>query len=177
MVNSVPLSIITVTHNHQQYIQKYMQALLPECQKIGAEVILVDNCSDDDSAHLIRQYSHVQLHVNQNRKGFSANNNYGMAIATGRYILLLNPDTEVQPKALQILIDFMDENPQVGLCGAQLLFPDGTIQPSPRRFPTLGSTIARRTPLRIFLKDSNLNKRHLMFELDHHQPQAVDWLL
>ncbi|MFN9176001.1 MAG: glycosyltransferase family 2 protein [Synechocystis sp.] len=177
MVDPVPLSIITVTHNHRQYIERYMQALLPECQKLGAEVIMVDNRSDDDSAYLINQYPQVKLHINQKRRGFSANNNYGMAMATGQYLLLLNPDTEVKQDALKNLIDFMEKNPDVGLCGAQLLFPDGTIQPSPRRFPTFGSTIARRTPLRRFLKNSNLNKRHLMFDLNHHHPQAVDWLL
>ncbi|MEY2983996.1 MAG: hypothetical protein RLZZ568_613, partial [Cyanobacteriota bacterium] len=46
MVNSVPLSIITVTHNHHQYVERYMSALLPESQTLGAEVIIVDNCSD-----------------------------------------------------------------------------------------------------------------------------------
>jgi GT2 family glycosyltransferase len=87
------------------------------------------------------------------------------------------PDTEIFSEALERLIAFMDEHPKVGLCGAQLLFPDGSIQPSPRRFPTLGSTIVRRTPLRIFLKDSRFNQRHLMLDLDHSQPQSVDWLL
>lgn len=154
-----------------------MRALLPECEKIGAEIIMIDNLSEDNSADFISQYPQVKLLINQQRQGFSANNNYGMAMAKGQYILLLNPDTEVQPNALAILVDFMNQNPQVGLCGAQLLFPDGRVQPSPRRFPTLGSTIARRTPLRALLKNSSLNKRHLMFDLNHNQPQAVDWLL
>jgi hypothetical protein len=177
MFSAIPLSIVTVTHNHAIYIDRYIKALLPECEKIGAEVIMIDNRSDDESAHLIHQYPQIRLFINQQRRGFSANNNYGMAMAKGQYILLLNPDTEVKPNALQILMDFMEQNPQVGLCGAQLLFPDGSIQPSPRRFPTLGSTIARRTPLRVFLKNSPLNQRHLMFDLNHHQPQPVDWLL
>lgn len=69
-----------------------------------------------------------------------------MALARGRYLLLLNPDTEVLPGALETLLAFMESHPQVGLCGAQLLFPDETIQPSPRRFPTWQSVLARRTP-------------------------------
>lgn len=173
----IPLSVITVTHNHSAYIGCCLEALIPEIQKIGGEAIVIDNCSVDSTVEIVSQYPQVKLYINQQRRGFSANNNYGMALAQGRYILLLNPDTEIFPGALERLIAFMDEYPKVGLCGAQLLFPDGSIQPSPRRFPTLGSTIVRRTPLRIFLKDSRFNQRHLMLDLDHSQPQSVDWLL
>jgi N-acetylglucosaminyl-diphospho-decaprenol L-rhamnosyltransferase len=126
---------------------------------------------------IARQHPTVQLHVNTTRQGFSANNNYGMALAKGRYLLLLNPDTEVQPGALEILIQFMDAHPQVGMCAAQLLFPDGTIQHSPRRFPSIGSVLARRTPLRFFLRQSQLNQHHLMQDLNHSKIQSVDWLL
>jgi N-acetylglucosaminyl-diphospho-decaprenol L-rhamnosyltransferase len=173
----VSISVITVTHNHAQYIDLCLAALVPEVNRICGEVIVVDNRSDDESAAIAQQYPSVKLHINTKRQGFSANNNFGMAKATGRYLLLLNPDTEIQPGALSQLIEFMDTHPQVGMCGAQLLFPDGQIQPSPRRFPTLGSVIARRTPLRIFLKQSRLNQHHLMQDLDRTQPQPVDWLL
>ncbi|MEM8603799.1 MAG: glycosyltransferase family 2 protein [Cyanobacteria bacterium P01_H01_bin.121] len=178
----LPLSVITVTHNHADYIGRCLLALVPEVQALGGEVIAIDNRSDDASATIIRQFPSVKLVVNRERRGFSANNNYGMAIAQGRYLLLLNPDTEVHPGALQTLIQFMDAQPQVGMCGAQLLFPDGSVQPSPRRFPTVGSVIARRTPIRRFLKQSALNRRHLMLDLTHmtatqQQPFAVDWLL
>jgi N-acetylglucosaminyl-diphospho-decaprenol L-rhamnosyltransferase len=171
------LSVIIVTHNHAAYIERCLTALIPEVSQIGGEVIVVDNRSDDESAAIAQQYPSVKLHINTKRQGFSANNNFGMAKATGRYLLLLNPDTEIQPGALSQLIEFMDTHPQVGMCGAQLLFPDGQIQPSPRRFPTLSSVIARRTPLRIFLKQSHLNQHHLMQDLDRTQPQPVDWLL
>jgi N-acetylglucosaminyl-diphospho-decaprenol L-rhamnosyltransferase len=176
-MNSLPLSTITVTHNHANYIGRCLDALVPEVKRLGGEVIVVDNRSDDRSAAIAQQYSSVKLHINTKRQGFSANNNFGMAKATGRYLLLLNPDTEIQPGALSQLIEFMDTHPQVGMCGAQLLFPDGQIQPSPRRFPTLGSVIARRTPLRMFLKQSRFNQHHLMQDLDRTQPQPVDWLL
>jgi N-acetylglucosaminyl-diphospho-decaprenol L-rhamnosyltransferase len=176
-MNSLLLSTITVTHNHANYIGRCLDALVPEVERLDGEIIVVDNRSDDESAAIAQQYPSVKLHINTKRQGFSANNNFGMAKATGRYLLLLNPDTEIQPGALSQLIEFMDAHPQVGMCGAQLLFPDGQIQPSPRRFPTLGSVIARRTPLRIFLKQSRLNQHHLMQDLDRTQPQPVDWLL
>ncbi len=176
-MSSLPLSVITVTHNHASFIGRCLTALVPEVMRLGGEIIVVDNRSDDDSAHIVQQFPEVQLLVNTERRGFAANNNYGMAIAQGRYLLLLNPDTEVQPGALTTLIAFMEQNSGVGMCGAQLLFPDGSIQPSPRRFPNLGSVIARRTPLRLFLRNSQLNRRHLMLDVNHTEAFPVDWLL
>lgn len=176
-VPTKPLSVIVVTHNHAAYLARCLDSLIPPVAALGGEVIVVDNCSDDDSAAIAGQYREIRLCINQHRRGFAANSNYGMAQAAGRYLLLLNPDTEVLPGALENLIGFMDNHPRVGLCGAQLLFPDGQIQPSPRRFPTLGSFIARRTPLRMFMQNSRFNQQHLLLNLDHSQPQAVDWLL
>jgi len=173
----LPLSVITVTHNHALFIGRCLTALIPEVKQLGGEIIVIDNLSDDNSACIVQQFPEVRLVVNTHRRGFAANNNYGMAIAQGQYLLLLNPDTEVQPGALATLIQFMDQNPEVGMCGAQLLFPDGSIQPSPRRFPTLGSVIARRTPLRLLMKNSKLNRQHLMLDVNHDEAFPVDWLL
>jgi N-acetylglucosaminyl-diphospho-decaprenol L-rhamnosyltransferase len=173
----ISLSVIIVTHNHAPYIGRCLESLVAEVAALGGEVIVVDNQSDDESAGIIRRHSRIRLIVNRERRGFAANNNCGMALARGRYLLLLNPDTEVLPGALGQLIGFMDEHPSVGLCGAQLLFPNGEVQPSPRRFPTLGSVIARRTPLRAVLRNSAFNQRHLMLDLDRSRPQEVDWLL
>jgi hypothetical protein len=177
ITETLPLSVIVVTHNHADYLARCLAALVTEVELLGGEVILIDNQSDDASLAVARRFPQVRVHLNAQRCGFAANYNRGMALARGRYLLLLNPDTEVLPGALANLLNFMEQQPGVGLCGGQLLFPDGTIQPSPRRFPNFGTLIARRTPLRLFLADSWLNKRHLMADLDHSQPQAVDWLL
>jgi N-acetylglucosaminyl-diphospho-decaprenol L-rhamnosyltransferase len=169
--------VITVTHNHAPFIGRCLDALVPAVNAVGGEIIVIDNRSDDASAAIVQTHPAVQLLVNTARRGFAANNNRGMALAQGRYLLLLNPDTEVLPDALSQLINFMDTHPTVGLCGAKLLFPNGTVQPSPRRFPSIGSFIARRTPLRAFLRHSKFNQRHLMLEVDHSKAMPVDWLL
>lgn len=176
-MKKLTVSIIIVTHNHANYIKTCLDSLLLDLNEIPSEVIVVDNCSEDKSADFVKQYSDVKLYSNSNRQGFSANNNFGIAMSSGRYILLLNPDTEVMPGAISTMISFMNSHPKAGMCGAQLLFPDGSIQPSPRRFPTFGSVLSRRTPLRVFLRNSQLNERHLMKDIDHSQIQKVDWLL
>lgn len=173
----LPLSVIIVTHNHAAYISRCLDSLVPEVSRVGGEIILIDNRSDDESAAIACRYPEVKLYINQERRGFAANNNFGMALAQSRYILLLNPDTEVLPGALETLIGFMDTHPDVGLCGAQLLFPDRSVQPSARRFPNIGSVIARRTPLRVFLRNSRFNRRHLMLDVDRSKPKEIDWLL
>lgn len=80
-MNSILLSTITVTHNHAKYIGQCLDALVPEVTRLGGEVFVIDNASDDGSAAIAQQYPSVNLHINTKRQGFSANNNYGMAFA------------------------------------------------------------------------------------------------
>jgi GT2 family glycosyltransferase len=172
------LSVIIVTHNHAEFLPACLQSLTPAMRSLRMEVLVIDNCSTDGSADLVgRHLPAARLTVNRKRHGFATNANTGVRLAQGDFILLLNPDTEALPGALEALVDFMRAHPDVGLCGAQLRFPDGSIQPSCRRFPTVRSVVARRTFLRRYLKDSTMNRRHLMLEVDHTHPQAVDWML
>jgi N-acetylglucosaminyl-diphospho-decaprenol L-rhamnosyltransferase len=141
-------------------------------------VWVVDNASVDDTVRLVtEQYAWAKLIRQERRRGFSANNNFAVRQSSGRYVLILNPDTVVEPGALARAIALMDAHPRAGVCGPRLNFPDGRIQPSCRRFPTLTSVIVRRTPLRVFLRQSPQNARHLMQDFDHHQSGEVDWLL
>ncbi len=172
------LSVVIVTHNHAEFLPACLESLKPVMWRLQLEVIVIDNRSTDGSAELVRRHlPTARLFVNARRQGCAANNNAGMRQAHGEFILLLNPDTEVIGEALETLVAYMRAHQETGLCGAQLRFPDGSVQPSCRRFPTLGSAIARRTFLRRYLKDSSTNRYHLMRDMDHAQPQEVDWML
>ena len=171
------LSIVIVSHNHAAYLDTCLSALAPDQHSLTLEVFVVDNVSTDDTAEIVCRYNWAQLITNAQRQGFAANNNRAIRRCRGWYVLLLNPDTAVQPGTLETLAAYMDANPRVGICGPQLIFPDGQVQPSCRRFPTLASVIARRTPLRRWLWDSSLNARHLMADFDHSQTGPVDWML
>lgn len=95
------------------------------------ETILVDNASHDGSVEIVREcFPSVRLIENAENVGFAAANNQGLAVATGRYVVLLNSDTEVRRGALDALVRFMDEHPRAGACGARLLNADGSLQPS-----------------------------------------------
>ena len=172
------VSVVIVSHNHAQYLDACLQSLAPERHVIVTEVFVVDNVSTDGAAELVgRRYPWARLLRNTRRLGFAANNNKAIRESRGRYVLLLNPDTAVADGALEALVWYMDTHPRVGLCGPRLVFPSGALQLSARRFPTLGSVIARRSPLRMWLRNSESNKRHLMADVDHATCRPVDWLL
>ncbi len=174
---SVDLTVIIVSHNHGPYLEACLNALAPERHAIGIEVLVVDNVSTDETVEVVRRRGWVKLIQNKQRLGFAANNNRAIRAGAGQYVMLLNPDTVAQENALEQLLAYMEANPRVGICGPQLIFPDGRIQPSCRRFPTLASVIARRTPFRRWLWNSALNARHLMSDFDHARTSEVDWML
>ncbi|MBN1563727.1 MAG: glycosyltransferase family 2 protein, partial [Anaerolineae bacterium] len=102
-----------------------------------AEVIIVDSASTDGSAYMLRhRYPWVRLIEEAENVGFTRGNNIALEAATGRHLLLLNPDTVVHGAALNILVDYLDENPDVGLVGPRVLNDDGSTQSTRRRFPT-----------------------------------------
>ena len=102
------------------------------------ETLVVDNASTDGSAQMVRsRYPDVKLIENEANVGFARANNQGIRQAAGRYLLLLNPDTEVRPEALETLIRFLETHENVGAAGARILNPDGSLQPSCYPVPTL----------------------------------------
>ena len=112
------------------------------------EVIVVDNNSSDNSVTMVQeQFPQYKLLVQTENIGFSRGNNVGLTQANGRYLLLLNPDTQIRPGGLKSLIAFMEENPEVGIAGPTLWNPDGSHQPSTAPFPTLWLEFLRQTML------------------------------
>jgi len=116
----------------------------------------------------------VEAIHNESSRGFGANLNAGIARTTAELIVSANPDAVPQAGAVDALRAFMSDHPRCGIAGPRMEFPDGSWQPSRRRFPTVSGTIVRRTPLRRVLPQ----KRH--FHLDESPPDAAveaDWML
>lgn len=142
----IDLSIIIVNWNTCDLLDACLQSVEQELATMSAraEIIVIDNASTDDSVAMLRaRYPHVQLIVNAGNPGFAGANNQGLQRAQGRYSLLLNPDTLVQPGGLAWLLRFMDEQPQAGAAGAMLVNADGSLQPSCAPAPTLGRELWR----------------------------------
>jgi GT2 family glycosyltransferase len=140
--------------------------------------MVVDNGSSDGSAELIRdQYPWVELIVQKRSHSFAANNNRAFAQHPSEYFLMLNPDTVIGEGAVEALVRFMEAHRECGACGPQLVFPDGSLQLSCRQFPTLWSTLLRRSPLRLCLPKNLRGSKHLMARISHDRAMQVDWLL
>ena len=129
------VSAIIVAWNSESDIAACLESVL--AAKSGPlEILVVDNASQDGTPGLLRGYGNkIVLVENRSNLGFARAVNQGLERARGEYLLLLNPDAALEPGALEEMLSFMDQNPQVGAVGPQLLNPDGTIQPSCREFP------------------------------------------
>jgi N-acetylglucosaminyl-diphospho-decaprenol L-rhamnosyltransferase len=133
------VSVIIVSYNTRELLRECIESIL--CEQgdgLAVEVIVVDNASADGSAAMVAdRFPQVRLIANPDNRGFGAACNQGMEVARGRYALILNADIRAQPGALQRLVEFMDAHPDTAICGGQLRYPDGRIQPSCARDLTL----------------------------------------
>jgi GT2 family glycosyltransferase len=140
------------------------------------EIIVVDSGSDDGSPEMVReQFPRVHLIVREDNVGFPLGNNIGLAEANGRYLLLLNPDTEVVGEALSRMVNYLDGNPDVGVVGGQLLNPDNTVQSSRRRFPTVATAFFESTWFQPFAPKGIL-RRYYAEDIDDGETADVDWV-
>ncbi|WP_199624230.1 glycosyltransferase family 2 protein [Paenibacillus alkalitolerans] len=166
------LSIIIVNYNTRQLTLDCISSLLQSETSYKYEIVLVDNGSSDGSVNAVRsQFPSVNIIVNTENVGFSKANNQGIQRATGRYVLLLNSDTVVEPSTLSAMIDFMDRNPDVGTSGCKLVLPDGTLDEACKRgFPT---------PLASFYYAFGFSRRfpnepkYNQYKLSHLNPNEV----
>ncbi len=131
------LSVIIVNWNTRHVVGDCIESVLANLGSLDAEVIVVDNASDDGSAQMIAQdFPQVRLIANDDNRGFAAANNQGMRVAHGRYVLLLNPDTVVLDDVLERTVAWADVNPDAGVVGCQVLQDPDTIQRTCFRFPS-----------------------------------------
>lgn len=108
------------------------------------EVVVVDNGSTDGSVEMVREhFPGAKLVASSDNLGFARANNLALRDYRGRYALLLNPDTEARPGALQTLVSYLDEHPEVGAVGPRLLNPDGSLQQSCHPAPGLARELWR----------------------------------
>jgi GT2 family glycosyltransferase len=132
------ISIIIVSWNTARFLENCLASILANPPTAPFESWVVDNASTDDSPRMVREkFPRVHLVENRENVGFARANNQVIQRCTGKYILLLNPDTLVTSGALQALVDFLDKHPEAGAAGARILNPDGTLQISSHPRPTL----------------------------------------
>jgi N-acetylglucosaminyl-diphospho-decaprenol L-rhamnosyltransferase len=141
------------------------------------EVLVIDSASTDDSVETVRQeFPGVRLYPSETNLGYTGGNNLGMRESRGRYVLVLNPDTEVLGNALGTMVAYMDDHPRVGVVGPQILWPDGSVQPSRRRFPTLRTALVESTFLQKRFPRHPIIRRYYVLDQPDTVVSEVDWV-
>ena len=149
------VSVIIVSYNTRELLRECIESILcGQGNGITVEVIVVDNASADGSAPMVAErFPQARLIANPDNRGFGAACNQGLEIARGRYALILNADIRAQQGALQRLVGFMDAHPDAAICGGQLRYPDGRVQPSCARELTLWWVFCEQSLLaKLFLR-------------------------
>jgi GT2 family glycosyltransferase len=143
---------------------------------LALEIIVVDSASGDGSAEMVRaEFPEARLIASAENLGYSRGNNLGLAAAQGRYLLVLNPDTQAAEGALCALVEYADAHPEAGILGPRLLEPGGAPQSSRRRFPTLATAVFESTWLQI-LAPRRVLDHYYARDLPADAPAEVDWL-
>ncbi|MCJ7509171.1 MAG: glycosyltransferase [candidate division Zixibacteria bacterium] len=143
------------------------------------EIIVVDNASEDGSSEMVkREFPQVLFISNLENKGFAYAVNRGIEKSEGKYMLLLNNDTLVLENSLNLLIEFMDKNPYIDICGCKLLLEEGTIQRSTQTFPKLSREFFHANPIfkKLYGGEGSFSHRVLFFFLNIFKAQWASFI-
>lgn len=179
----IDLSIVVLSWNTRELVLDCLAALEaeglatpgapPGADGVRAETILVDNGSEDGTASVVRaRFAGVETIALEGNLGFAAGNNAGLARARGRVIVLLNSDVTATRDAVVRCLRLLDARPEVGVVGVQLLRPDGRLQSSVHRFPSLVTELLPRFVLELLLPRRFPSKR-----VAHTGPVEVEAVL
>lgn len=136
------LSIVIVNWNTRSLLRDCLLSAESQLQTMDAEIIVVDNASEDGSAAMVRKFfPYVRLIENRENRGFAAANNQAIRQASGKYILLLNSDTLVHGDVMSRSVEYLETHPEVGMMGCKVLNGDGTTQLTCSQFPTFTNLV------------------------------------
>ena len=163
------VSAVVVSHGHAAELARSLPALVAQVD----ETLVIANLPSS-----VREVpGGVRILENPRPLTFAANVNLGTASTAGEYVLVSNPDAVAETDAVTRLVAYADEHPRCGIAGPQMRWPDGTWQPSRRRFPTVRGTIIRRTPLRRFRSPYEMQREHYALDERSTEPVQSDWML
>jgi len=172
------LSVIIVNYNVRYFLQQCLQSVEKAIAGTDAEVFVVDNNSTDGSCKMVRElFPWVKLIENTDNKGFSKANNQAIRISTGEYILLLNPDTVVEETTFRLTCDFMDQHPDCGGLGVQMIDGKGKFLPESKRgLPTPAVAFWKIFGMSALFPKSRIFGRYHLGYLSKEETHQIDVL-
>lgn len=187
----VDFSVVVVSWNTRELLRQCLQSIVDEpgveivaasaqpggAARLSAEIIVVDNASDDGSAEMVQaDFPQARLLANGHNAGFAAANNQAIAQARGRVLFLLNPDAYLLPGALAGLDRFLRDHPEAAVAGPNVLNPDGSWQAASFRFATLWDLFCEAVFLSVLWPRSPLFARKELGGFDRDAVREVDWV-
>lgn len=170
------ISIVIVSFNVERLLKECIESIYRETTESTFDIWVVDNHSHDSSVQMLKNhFPQVHLIENDRNVGFPKANNQAIVQNTSDYILLLNPDTIIQDRAIDKMVRFMDEYPDTGVSGCRVLNEDGSLQLACRRsVPTPKVAFYRLTGLSRLFPNSKTMARYNLTYLDPNAPHEVD---
>jgi GT2 family glycosyltransferase len=173
------LTIGIVNYNTKEDLEFCLQSIFKNPPHFNYSIIVVDNNSKDSSKEFLKNLNHKNIIKVYN----TVNNGLGSAcnqiakLAETTYILFLNPDVIVKKDSIDRLVSFMKESKEVAIVTGKLLNPDGTLQLSCRKFPTiLYALFGRESIFRKLFPNNPISKKYMLYDLDYNKVQYPDWV-
>jgi N-acetylglucosaminyl-diphospho-decaprenol L-rhamnosyltransferase len=164
------VSGVVISHGHAGELEQSLPALVPQVD----ELVVIANIPGSVPDTLP---GGARVVTNAAPLSFAANANLGTAETRHELVLIANPDAVPEPDAVALLRDFMDAHPRAGAAGPRMLYSDGSWQASRRRFPTVGGTLVRRTPLRKLFPPLERQRGYYLLDERPDEPVQADWML
>lgn len=169
-------SIIILTNNRKQLLKQCLDSLIATGLSEN-EIILVDNGSSDGTSEMVKNYENLILVKNKKNLGVAKARNQGVKKAKGKFIIFLDDDTLIKKAKFSEIMDFMKKDSNVAIVGPKILYPDGKIQESARKFPTPLAVLWRGTFLARAFPNAHFYKDYILADFDHRMPKEVDWVM
>lgn len=172
---TVDLSIIVASYNTRELLRAALESVYGSTAGITFEVIVTDDCSSDDTDRMVKEcFPQVRFFRNAENLRYARSNNNALRRAEGRYGLLLDSDTIVQPGAFAALVRFMDDHPDVAAAGPKLVNSDGSVQHCIRSFPGLLPMLLQSLGTHKWLPGNRYTDQYYNTRFDYSKAQHVD---
>lgn len=172
--DAVDVTALVVNYNTRDLLAPCVASLRAGAAGLRLQIVIVDNASRDGSADVLRRdFADCELIFNDVNVGFGRANNQALALARGRYVLLLNTDAFVPPSGVADSVRFIKQHPKCAIVGVRLVGRDGSLQPSCRYFPTPWNEFLGMTGLSRFFPGAKLVDD---MAWDHAAPRECDWV-
>lgn len=180
--NSMPnidISIVIVNYNVKDFLHQCLESIRLSSKDLLIETIVVDNNSSDNSVNYLQPlFPDVSFIALDENIGFGKANNVGFEKASGKYVLILNPDTILSEDTLTSMMNYMEDNPNTGMAGCKVLNPDGTFQLACRRgFPTPWAAFTKLFGLQKLFPRSKIFAQYNLTYLDENDTYPIDALI